>query len=82
MREPIPHPVDLACLGVSVLQQRQQHIDSVEHDPGRADLLLLRLENRKHAGELEVARMHHGWREAGVQEEQLGSGETGQAPAE
>src|SRR6185312_13443323 len=57
-RQPVTYTVNLAHFGAAIAQERQQHINSVEHDPGRAELPSLRLENGQHAGQLEFPGLH------------------------
>ncbi len=81
-RQPVADAVDLAHLRDRVVQQRQQHVDAVEHDPARAELVLLRLEHGEHAGEIELARMHYLGGEARVDEAELLLHQRGQVPVE
>ena len=82
VREPVADAVDLAHFRDRILQQRQQHVDAVEHDPLRADLLLLRREHGQHSGQVEVAGLDERGRQVGVQEEQLLCREACQPPVE
>ena len=49
----IANAVNLSNLGLWVLQQPQQHVDSVKNDPACADFLLFCLEHGEHAAQVE-----------------------------
>ena len=78
----VTYTVDFAHFGAGIAQQRQQHIDSVEHDPGRAELPSLRLENGQHAGQLELPGLHDRRGESSIEKKYSAPGERRQGPAE
>ena len=82
VRQPVADAVDFPHFRHRILQQRQQHVDAVEHDPFRADLFLLRLEHGQHAGQVELAGLDDLGRQMRVQEKELVLGQSGQAPIE
>ena len=67
-REPVANAKHLPPRRDRVIEEGQEHVDSVEDDPLCPDLVCLRFEDGEHPQEIEVTRLHVVGSEARIEE--------------